>query len=1200
MMDFINRLLKNLKSGKQEDKIIEEDKLFPLSAIDNAENIDFYQKFLDQAIVSKQKNKIKNIALSGIYGAGKSTIIDTYLKNRPNLIPLRISISNFNGTPEINQIEQEILNQIFYQNSFETLAQDFKNFKPINKWYILFISTLFLIYLISIFIITEVKKTFVIESISNTIQEKFIPYIYFTSITIATLGSIIIIYHLIIFLKKRSISKIGFQGHQLEIKDTNNSILNRNLNEITYFFNNNNYDLVIFEDLDRLNQTEIFDILRNLNFIINSTPDRKNNFVIFLYAIREDIFKPEERVKFFELIIPVKPYSNINNSRQRLVEWNENLKLNLSKKTINSISPFLTDTRLIKNIINEFLILKNGISNSVSDKENKIFALAFYKNLNPGDFNLLAKRTGLLNFILSLKSTIIDSLVENYEESLNKKQKDIEDFKLKGFYSLKEYRQSILFEHFLENGIALQQNFVNRKNKQPIKTDEIISETFLYLLSEGNILGNSFPVVKISNEIIQDYELAKKILNENSQKVISDLTLEMNELNAEINKIRTRTFSELLKTQQLDCTHLIHIKIDETTKDNEPKYTSDEINLCIYLLREGLINEFYREYLTNYNVNNDNEFRISLLTHSDTNQFLSLNDPKDLIAEIDLEHFGSIYILNASIINYLLSNEKLYSRQLNLMASVFDDKQWKKTSPFVYNYLENQENEVGLFLNYLLYNNTNLYEEIIRNKNLKSIKQTVLNSCRRETFEKLTSSDVFNNEFNSDTIFKESAINKSQLEILHEVVEFKLKNVDESFSPTFLETIKTISAYEININNIRGFLGHRIDEYEFHNSNYEFIKQNDQQIFNHITKYIDTYICEVFTKLDSKQMFNNEHNFIELINSTENNIDEILAQSEIRISDINLISSISKAEKIILANKVIPTLKQLYYLYFNSESFEDLSCEFINQNMESIKDLTIELIKSKDENKNEILNIILNSNELNIASYQKFLTNRTIKSLQLSQIIDHSKIEDVDKLKLLIRKNLIPYSIENIENLLRKKDELLIFYLEKNHKKIIIQGKLDSLFEKINDENLVFKILESTIPNNFKQTFFIDYFETYNIQGSKLMNKIITMLINAETNEHRVDQVFEIIKYKVGFIYLRIELIMKYWNHLSKQNIVDGFNSFNDDYARIVDNLVKKGSVDNNIHNSKLINFLDSKNFLKIRSTINRITWTKNKNTIKF
>ncbi len=54
----------------------------------------------------------------------------------------------------------------------------------------------------------------------------------------------------------------------IEIKpacDDQTSILNRHLDEIVYFFQSTNYDLVIIEDLDRFDNADIFVTLREIN-----------------------------------------------------------------------------------------------------------------------------------------------------------------------------------------------------------------------------------------------------------------------------------------------------------------------------------------------------------------------------------------------------------------------------------------------------------------------------------------------------------------------------------------------------------------------------------------------------------------------------------------------------------------------------------------------------------------------------------------------------------------------------------------------------------------------------------------------------------------------------------------------------------------------------------------------------------------------
>ena len=61
---------------------------------ENAENIDTYLTSLQWALYNSKS--IKNIAISGPYGAGKSSIIDTYIKkNRFNHKYLKVSLATF-------------------------------------------------------------------------------------------------------------------------------------------------------------------------------------------------------------------------------------------------------------------------------------------------------------------------------------------------------------------------------------------------------------------------------------------------------------------------------------------------------------------------------------------------------------------------------------------------------------------------------------------------------------------------------------------------------------------------------------------------------------------------------------------------------------------------------------------------------------------------------------------------------------------------------------------------------------------------------------------------------------------------------------------------------------------------------------------------------------------------------------------------
>src|SRR5699024_11828722 len=79
-------------------------KLTPKKDIDNLE---FYEEALDFALYDKD---VKNVAITGIYGAGKSSILESY-KNTNNSIStnqyLHISLADFKKT---SNIPEQIVN----------------------------------------------------------------------------------------------------------------------------------------------------------------------------------------------------------------------------------------------------------------------------------------------------------------------------------------------------------------------------------------------------------------------------------------------------------------------------------------------------------------------------------------------------------------------------------------------------------------------------------------------------------------------------------------------------------------------------------------------------------------------------------------------------------------------------------------------------------------------------------------------------------------------------------------------------------------------------------------------------------------------------------------------------------------------------------------------------------------------------------
>ena len=205
------------------------------------------------------------------------------------------------------------------------------------------------------------------------------------------------------------------------------SVFNKNLDEIMYFFETTGYQTVFFEDLDRLDDPKIFVHLRELNNLLNNDDAIKNKPIVFVYAVRDDIFSKEDRTKFFDFIIPIIPVINATNSGeillQRLTEAKNNgIEHDISQGFVLDISPFISDMRILQNIYNEFVVYKKTLrtSQELNLSDEQMLAIIVVKNLYPSDFADLQNEKGVL------KKALIDK-----NDFIAKKKQEIQKLRLK-------------------------------------------------------------------------------------------------------------------------------------------------------------------------------------------------------------------------------------------------------------------------------------------------------------------------------------------------------------------------------------------------------------------------------------------------------------------------------------------------------------------------------------------------------------------------------------------------------------------------------------------------------------------------------------------------------------------------------------------------------------------------------------------------
>lgn len=273
------------------------------------------------------------------YGAGKSSAIETYLhKYRHNKLHktfnrnkksdktyTRISLASFNDTEyKDSDIERSVLQQLLYSQPKRKLPNSkIERTTATSK----LVKTLFALTLL-IFIASTVLSGLHFGKLF--LYEK--AWLNWFLLSLACIFLFILIWTLLHYKK---FSRIKYKDFELDVEQkgdiktySGQSLINKFVDEVLYFFESTKIDLVIFEDLDRLeyknrglttngkgevtNTISIVDKssailvkLRELNTLINNSQQCKRK-VTFLYAIKDDMIKKqEERTKFFEYILPI-------------------------------------------------------------------------------------------------------------------------------------------------------------------------------------------------------------------------------------------------------------------------------------------------------------------------------------------------------------------------------------------------------------------------------------------------------------------------------------------------------------------------------------------------------------------------------------------------------------------------------------------------------------------------------------------------------------------------------------------------------------------------------------------------------------------------------------------------------------------------------------------------------------------------------
>lgn len=457
------------ENSNQNEKIL----FYNLSA-NEIDKDSIYLKALDCAI---KDNDVYNIAITGKYGAGKTSTIKTYETLHPEYKYLNISLASFknNGQDNNTSIERSILQQLFYSvDSKKIPFSRFKRIKSISMKEIGFkclitifilISLFFSIYLLKNpqFINLEVLK----GNTKNIIEDYFSTFwqglsVFLLGLIFLTTGAVCI-YHLfkkvIVLLE---LSNITLKNENIEVEVNKNeinidSIFNKYLDEIIYFFEETNYDVIVIEDLDRFQKSnEVFIKLRELNKLINNC-ETINKKIKFVYCIKDEMLENKERTKFFDFIVPIIPIINSSNSRQKLLDKLKENSLDkiFNNQFIKNITLYIDDMRVLNNIMNEFNIYRKNLQNIENLIPENLFSIIVFKNMYPQEFAELQNGIGIIYNIFNTKIDRINKYIDDLNAEKEKYEKEIESIKFQKTHSEKVIKQVLWaqIKTVLRNGL---------------------------------------------------------------------------------------------------------------------------------------------------------------------------------------------------------------------------------------------------------------------------------------------------------------------------------------------------------------------------------------------------------------------------------------------------------------------------------------------------------------------------------------------------------------------------------------------------------------------------------------------------------------------------------------------------------------------------------------------------------------------------
>ena len=1152
---------------------------------------------------------IRNIAVSGPYSSGKSSLLESYKKKYPQKTFIHISLAHFTNENKDNEekeikdsetvIEGKILNQLIQQIPIENIPQS--NFRikrttgtNYNGYWamgiVAFIGML-------LFVLNYGKYCTWINEMNSAVWNyewlrKFMfflasPFGWVLSVLCIVVIACLGLYNLLnIQTNKNIFKKISVQGNEIEIfEDSQNSYFDKYLNEVLYLFENSKADVIVFEDIDRFENVQIFERLREINMLTNcrlQQHEEEEKVLRFFYLLKDDIFITKDRAKFFDYILPVVPVLDSSNSYNKIKEFfvESTVEEKLNDRFLKGLALYIDDIRVLKNIYNEFVIYYERLKKIDLDP-NRMLALVTYKNLFPRDFADFQLNKGFVHSIFSNKEKFCCKEIERINNEIQE----------------------------------LEERIKNSEDELSISSQELddIREA-KYKRACGNFYSN--PDESFTKWQKEQLPIRKQAVEDRAIDTQQLLEKQLKELKKQKKRISGWSISQIINRDNIDMIFQITTtnELGDVTDYNQIK-KSEYFNLLKYLIRNGYIDESYSDYMTYFYENsltlNDKTFLRSVNDKKAKEYSYNLDSPLLVVSNLIPEDFLQEETLNFDLLEYLLGSENNKEYLGNLAIQL----QEKMQLEFISQYFALNEKRVefvrwlnkqwtGLFS--YAYKGRKLSKEFLFLYSLYSVAYCSIDVLTEMNEEQVFSHFISNQE---DFLIDSNCTTDQMIDKLVDL-DIKFETINPQSNTLLLTGVYENNLYVINATNIRLFLSfaYQIDEKIIQGHIMTVImSKKDQPLCEYVCSNLNNTI-EIINAMSTEGVDDDEEIILYILNSEQVNEETkemYISLLKTVLHDLSKVMDANCRDDLLNRHLVDESAENICE-YFSKQSLTEVLIRFIN---EISNELDFSLVDYDENIIQQFAEYIQASNKIVDTHY------RSIVSAQGKVLTDFSTMDlDESKVKILIDECKLQMNISNLRHLRQCYPDCVLHFIEKNlseycemmAQKYIEIDEVEEILTwdilKIEDAKRLIDILPTTLKviehdysddiivyilgKCFSEDEFIPLLEKFFLYSAKVQNAIIEL---SDSRMNKVVESMENIDFNIlkkiltsdniqhtNKVILLCEIIKKYKpDRIKEALIIAGY----EEVSKLLDNKTRPRISANNEH-KQLLNALKDNRFI--------------------